>query len=175
MRKSIVAILLVLISTSTLLFSVEDSFTVTTDIGLIGYMKVSSSAILGNTTTAYNDSGSFSTLIVSTSGEQEFSAYMTTLCNCRTGYEVYMSATPMTSAVEHAITSHINYTVSCNGHSVVTTMNSEQAPIKIVDVDSLDHLTGNSEAITLSVDATTFDAAVAGNYKGTVTCDFSAT
>ncbi len=134
MKRLIFATLLVLVISSTSLFSVESDFTVTTDIALIGYMKVSSSAILDNTIAAYTDSGNFTTLNVTTSGDQEFTAFMTTLCNCRTGYRVSMSATPMTSAIEGAITSHINYTVSCNGVDVLTTLASETVPPTIVTV-----------------------------------------
>jgi hypothetical protein len=175
MRRILVVTLLLALIASTSLFSVEDSFTVTTDVNLIGYIKVSSSAISGNTITAYEDAGNFTTLPVSTSGEQFFSAYMTTLCNCRTGYIVSMSATPMISAVEGSMTSHINYTVGCNGHDVLTTLSSEQAATPVVITNSLLHLTGRSDAITLTVDATTFNAAVSGSYIGTVTFTFAAT
>ena len=174
MRKTFIATLLILVIASTSLFSVEDNFTVTTDVSLIGYMKVSSSAILGNTVTAYDNSGNFTTLAITTSGEQSFSAYMTTLCNSRTGYTVSMSATPMTSAGS-SFTSQILYTVRCNGQEILATLSQENVPPTIVDVNSLTSLTGNSQAITLSVDATTFDAAVAGSYLGTVTFTFTAT
>ncbi len=175
MRRIIVATLLVLAISSIPLFSVVDDLTVTTDVALIGYMKVSSAAILGNTISAYNDSGEFTTHNVIASGDQGLTAFMTTLCNCRTGYRVSMSATPMTSAVEGALTSYINYTVSCNGVDVLTTLSSETVPPTILTVPSLTHLTGRSDAITLTVDATTFDAAVAGEYTGTVTFTFAAT
>lgn len=175
MRRIIVATLLVLAISSIPLFSVVDDLTVTTDVALIGYMKVSSAAILGNTISAYNDSGEFTTHNVIASGDQGLTAFMTTLCNCRTGYRVSMSATPMTSAVEGAMTGHINYTVSCNGVDVLTTLSSETVPPTILTVPSLTQLTGRSDAITLTVDATTFDAAVAGEYTGTVTFTFAAT
>jgi hypothetical protein len=175
MRRIIVAALLILAISSIPLFSVEESFTVTSDVALIGYMKVSALEILGNTVSAYNGSGEFTTHNVTTSGDQGLTAFMTTLCNSRTGYRVSMSATPMTSAVEGAMTGHINYTVSCNGVDVFTTLSSETVPPTILTVPSLMHLTGRSDAITLTVDATTFDAAVAGSYTGTVTFIFTAT
>ena len=175
MRRTFIVTLLILALATISLFSVDDTFNVTTEIALIGWMKVSSSAIGGNKVSDYTDSGNFTTLAIIASGEQIFEAYMTTLCNSRTGYTVTMSATPMTSAVVGSTTSHINYTVSCNGYDVQTTLASENAPTLIVDVNSLIKLTGSSHAISLSVDATTFDAAVAGSYTGTVTFTFAAT
>ncbi len=174
MRRTFIATLLILVIASTSLFSVEDNFTVTTDVSLIGCMKVSSSPIAGNTITDYTNSGNFTTLAITTSGEQSFSAYMTTLCNSRTGYTVSMSATPMTSAGS-SFTSQILYTVRCNGQEVLATLAQETVPPTIVDVNSLTHLTGDSKQITLSVDSTTFDAAVSGSYTGTVTFEFTAT
>ena len=173
MRRTFAAILLFLIITTTPLFSVVDSFAVTTDVAQIGLMKVSSTKIEESTLAGYNDLESYDTLVVENSGNQSFKAYMTTLCNNRTGYKVTMSATPMTST-EGSVTSHINYTVSCNGHDVPTTLASENAPTLIVNVGSLTQLTGRSKRIKISVDAETFDAAVAGTYTGTVTFTFAA-
>lgn len=174
MRRTLLATLLLLLIASTSLFAVEDSFTVTTGITLIGYMKVSSAAIAANTVTAYTNSGSFDTLGISTSGTQDFSAYMTTLCNNRTGYEVTMTATAM-SSTQGSSTTYIDYTVGCGTGSITTNGAAVIEPVTIVDIGTLDVLTGNSEAITLSVDADTFNAAVAGDYAGTVTFSFNAT
>lgn len=173
MRRTFIATLLVLILASTSIFSVDDNFAVTTDVSLIGYMKVSASKIGGHTLAKYNDSGSLETLAITTSGDQTFDAFMTTLCNNRTGYTVTMSASPMTST-EGSSTSHINYTVTCNNKSVTTTSTSEPLPLLIMNVQSLNKLTGRSKRISLSVDAATFDAAVAGDYVGTVTFTFAA-
>lgn len=175
MRRTYIATLLILILAWTPIFAdpVEDCFTVETEVSLIGYMKVSSSAIGGHTLTAYNNSGEFTTLPITTSGDQEFSAYMTTLCNCRTGFKVFMTATAMTSG-EEGSTSYINYTVGCNNKSLTTNGSAIITPIRVIRKNKLTKLTGLSKRISLSVDAATFDAAVAGEYTGTVTFTFAA-
>jgi len=177
MRRAYIATLLILFIAWTPTFSepIADCFSVETEISLIGYMKVSSSAIGGHTLTAYNNSGEFTTLGINSSGDQNFSAYVTTLCNCRTGYEVTMTATAMTSGEEGETTSYINYTVGCNNKSITTNGSAIIPPVRIVNKNQLIQLRGLSKAISLSVDETTFDAAVAGEYTGTVTFTFSAT
>lgn len=175
MKKTFMASLLILIIASASIFAVQDSFEVTTTIGEIGYMKVSELAIAGNTSQAYADTGLFGDLTISTSGPQTFSAYLTTLSNKRTGYEVTMIATPMTSTVGSA-TSYINYTVGCGTGSITTNgASTTTTAVKVVDVNSLVALTGDSKQITLSVDKPSFDAAVSGTYTGTVTFNYSAT
>lgn len=175
MRRTYIATLLILILAWTPIFAdpVGDCFTVETEISLIGYMKVSSSAIAGHTLTAYNNSGEFTTLPITTSGDQEFSAYMTTLCNCRTGFKVFMTATAMASGDEGP-TSYINYTVGCNGNSITTNGPVIIEPVRIMNRSTMNKLRGKSKRISLSVDAATFDAAVAGEYTGTVTFTFAA-
>lgn len=173
MKKRCIVTLLVLIIASSSIFAVKDTFDVTTTIGEIGLMKVSESAIRKSTAQGYADTGLFGDLTVKSSGTQNFTAYLTTLSNKRTGFEVTMEATPMTSTIV-SNTSHINYTVSCNGRSVTTTMASDNAPVSVVKVESLHRLTGSSHAIALSVDGPTFDTAVSGSYTGKVTFTYKA-
>ncbi len=176
MRRTCIALLVILFIAwpPILADPVDDCFAVEAEICLIGYMKVSSSAIAGHTLTAYNNSGEFTTLAITTSGDQDFSAYMTTLCNSRTGYEVYMTATAMASG-EEGSTSYIDYTVGCNNVSITTNGAAIIEPVRIVNRNHMNKLRGNSKRISLSVDPTTFDAAVAGEYTGTVTFTFTAT
>lgn len=174
MKKTIIATLAILIIASVSIFAVTDTFDVTTTITEIGHVKVSSAIIAGNTLSDFTASGNFTELVVEASGTQDFSAYLTTLSNKRTGYEVTMKATSMKSLATP--TTYIDYTVGCGTGSITTTgATTSTTPIKIVDVNSLTQLTGASEEITLSVDATTYDKAVSGGYSGTVTFTFSAT
>jgi len=175
MKKTIIATLLILAIATTTLFAVTDNFTVTTTVAERGDMKVSSSAIAGHTPAAYTAAGDFTNLPITTSGTQTVGAYMTTLSNKRTGYIVTMSATAMTSPGTTA--SYIDYTVGCGGQSVVThgSAATTTTGASVDTITSLTGLTGKSLPITLSVDATTFDAAVSGDYTGTVTFTFSAT
>ena len=177
MKKTIIAILAILIIASVSIFAVDDSFTVTTNVAEIGLMKVSSAAIVANTNTGYTNAGEFLTLPITTSGTQDFSAYLTVLANKRSGYEVTMAATAMTSTVGSA-TSYINYTVSLVSDplkKIVTNGATATGSVTVMDVNSLTALTGASEKLALSVDSTTFEAAVSGSYTGTVTFTFSAT
>lgn len=174
MKKTIIATLLILLIASASIFAVADSFNVTTTVGEIGLMKVSSAEITGNTSLAYTNSGDFTELVIENSGEQTFEAYLTTLSNKRSGYEVTMKATPMTSAATP--TTYIDYTVGCGTGTITTNgASTSTTPVTIIDVTSLTELTGASEAITLSVDETTYEAAVSGSYTGTVTFNYTAT
>ena len=174
MKKTIIATLLILLIASASIFAVADSFNVTTTVGEIGLMKVSKLAIAANTSQAFSDSGDFIELVIENSGEQTFEAYLTTLSNKRSGYEVTMKATPMTSAATP--TTYIDYTVGCGTGTITTNgASTSTTPVTIIDVTSLTELTGSSEAITLSVDETTYEAAVSGSYTGTVTFNYTAT
>ena len=174
MKKTIIATLLILLIASASIFAVADSFNVTTTVGEIGLMKVSSAEITGNTSLAYTNSGDFTELVIENSGAQTFEAYLTTLSNKRSGYEVTMKATPMTSAATP--TTYIDYTVGCGTGTITTTGATTPATaVTIIDIASLTELTGASKAITLSVDSATFEAAVSGSYTGTVTFNYTAT
>ncbi|MDY0289706.1 MAG: hypothetical protein RBR15_12845 [Sphaerochaeta sp.] len=175
MKKTFFATLLILIIATTSAFAVKDSFDVTTKIEGIGLMKVSALEIKDSTAQAYADAKEFGNLGISTSGDQSFFAYLTTLSNNRSGFEVTMLATPMTSTVGSA-TSYIDYTVECGLDKITTAgATTTTTAVKIIDVDSLAALTGDSQQIRLSVDKTTFDAAVSGEYVGTVTFNYKAT
>ena len=177
MKKTIIATLLILIIASTSIFAATvtdtDTFNVTTTILEVGKVKVSAAAILGNTLTAYTTAGDLATYGISSSGNQtNFVAFLTTLSNKRTGYKVSMSATAMKSGTGPSA-AYINYTVGCNGKSLTTSGTGSVTVADVMDVSALTTLTGASQALTLSIDSTTYNAAVAGDYVGTVTFNFS--
>ncbi|NBK22602.1 MAG: hypothetical protein EOM68_11300 [Spirochaetia bacterium] len=174
MKKITLAILLILAMATTSIFAVTDSFSVTTTVAELGLIKVTKTAIGSSTLAAYNALVDYDELTVTAAGSQTFTAYMTTLSNKRTGYNVKLSATAMTSTVG-AATSYINYTVTTNGVSVTTNGAAVITPATVITVASLTAISGDSKLITLSVDPTTFNAAVSGTYVGNVTFTFTAT
>jgi len=174
MKKTIIATLLILTIASSSIFAVTDTdnFTVTTTITEIGKVKVSALAIVGNTLTAYTTAGDLATYGISSSGAQAgFTAYLTTLSNNRAGYTVSMTASAMKSA--DTPYSYINYTVGCDTKSITTTGATTPAAVEVMNESGLTTLTGASKAITLSIDSTTYDAAVSGSYTGTVTFNYA--
>jgi len=177
MKKTIIATLLILAIATTTIFAtpVTDNFTVTTTIAEIGNMKIVTTGTVP-TDNIFTGLTEFSTLPITSSGSQGTVAYMATISNKRTGYIVTMAATPMTSTVGTA-TSYIDYTVGCGTQSIVTkgALAAVVTGTAVDTVTSLTAITGKSLPITLSVDATTFAAAVSGAYTGTVTFTFSAT
>ena len=180
MKKTFIATLLILLIASASIFAVTatDNFTVTTNINEIGLMKVSNTALTVNTNDGYTATGVFANLPITTHGVQSFSAYLTVLANKRSGYEVTMAATAMTSVVSGQENSYIDYTVSLVSDAAkkITTNGAAVIPaITVMDVNSLTALTGASEKLALSVDQASFEAAVSGSYTGTVTFTFSAT
>ncbi|MDY0290681.1 MAG: hypothetical protein RBR15_17810 [Sphaerochaeta sp.] len=174
MKKTLIATLLILAIATTSAFAVTDSFTVTTKVAELGHMKVTKSAISESTLKAFDALEDFTSLGIKSSGEQKFDAYMTTLSNKRSGYTVDMKATAMTSTVGDD-TSFIDYTVSIGDKKVTTKGADEVASVTVAEVKNLKAITGTSLPIQLSIDKTTFDAAVSGDYLGTVTFTFSAT
>jgi len=172
MKKIIIATLLILATATTSIFAVTDSFTVTTTVVEMGLIKITNAAIGSSTLAAYNALTDYDNLIVTAAGTQNFTAYMTTLSNKRTGYNVKMTATAMTSTV--GTTAYINYTVGANGASVTTNGSAVITPVTVINVTTLTAINGDSKPITLSVDATSFNAAVSGTYVGNVTFTFTA-
>lgn len=172
MKKTYITIFLILIIASAGIFAATDDFTVTTTVAEIGLMKVSEAAILASTNQAFIDSGDFTTLPITTHGPQTFEAYMTVLANKRTGFNVSMKATAMVST-EGGIPSYIRYTVACGSGTTTTPAGTGFSTLTVLGVTSLTALTGFSRQISVSIDETTFNAAVAGSYVGTVTFEFT--
>lgn len=174
MKKYIITtLLLAIVATSA--FAVTDSFSVTTTVGEIGVMKVTQAAITETTLTFFNGMADFTSLPISSAGNQTFSAYVTTLSNKRTGYNVKLSASAMKST-EGTTTSYINFTVGSNNATVTTNGAATiAATTPVVVVPNLTAVTAASYPITLSVDETSYNAAVSGSYVGSVTFTFTAT
>lgn len=122
-------------------------------------MKFSTSTISTSNSQAYTDTDVFSNLPITNSRVQNFSAYLNVLANKRSGYEVTMAATAMTSVISGQENSYINYSVSLVSDSskIITTDGATAtSAITVMDVNSLTALTGASEKLALSVDSTTF-------------------
>jgi hypothetical protein len=176
MKKSIIAVLLLIVFSTVSAFAVDPaSFNVSTAVAGINKMKITTAAFNGATPVSFDDAIIYAgPLTVTTSGPQSFSAYLSTMSNKRTGYKVTMGATAMTSTVAGQTTSYINYTVGVNTKSLTTAGATVVTPVDVITVASLTGLTSQSHPITLSVDATSFNAAVEGNYSGTVTFTYTA-
>jgi hypothetical protein len=97
------------------------------------------------------------------------------MSNNRAGYKVTMTATAMKSTLQDQADAYINYTVTVNSKTITTTdATSNPASQDVITVASLAGLSSQSHAITLSVDQTSFEAAVQGSYTGTVTFTYTA-
>lgn len=172
----LITILLVSFLATVPIFAVTDSFNVTTTVAALGKIKITEAAVgaAPHTETAFDALSAYGDLAISSSGAQTFTAYMSTISNSRSGYEVTMDATAMESPGSPAA-SYINYTVTVNSLSLTTNGATPVTGIKVLDVASLTGIEAQSHAIALSIDATTFDAAVSGSYTGTVTFTYAAT
>lgn len=156
------------------MFAVTDTFNVTTTVADIGFIKITEAASTVATATAFNALDAYGDLAISSSGAQTFTAYMSTLSNSRSGYTVTMGATSMVSTGTPA-DSYIDYTVTVNSVSLTTTGATGVPAVNILTIPSLAGIATETHAIALSIDATTFDAAVSGSYTGTVTFTYAAT
>ena len=174
MKKTYITILLVILFVTAPIFAVTDSFNVTTTVADVGLIKVTTASSTTATVTAFNALTAYGDLAITTSGSQTFTAYMSTISNSRSGYTVTMDATPMKSTVL-AVDSYIDYTVTVNSVGLTTTGSTAVTGVEILNIASLTAIATESHAVALSIDATTFDAAVAGAYTGTVTFTYAAT
>ena len=174
MKKTFITILLVLLFVATPMFAVTDSLNVTTTVADVGLIKVTEASSTTATVAAFNALTAYGDLAISTSGSQTFTAYMSTISNSRSGYTVSMNATSMLSSVS-SVDSYIDYTVTVNTVGLTTTGATAVTGVTVLTVGSLAAIATQSHAVALSIDATTFDAAVSGTYTGTVTFTYAAT
>ena len=138
-------------------------------------MKITAAKYTSTTPSNFDSAAAFTgPLGVTTSGTQTFNAWLSTMSNNRTGYTVSMSATAMKSTVSGQADSYINYTVTVNTKSITTNKGTAVSPVDVITVTSLSALAVQSHKIALSVDQTTFNAAVQGSYSGTVTFTYTA-
>lgn len=177
MKKSLLVItLFILLATTPIFAATTDSFTVTANVTGIDVMKIATATYSGTTLATFNALTSFTSHTITGGGNQtSLNAWLTTLSNNRAGFKVTMKAEAMKSAVTGQGTAYINYTVTCNGKSVTTnngTAVSAQDPV--VTYNSLSQVTSTSNKISLSVNQTDFDKALAGSYTGTVTFTYTA-
>ena len=173
MRKAGLLFFLILLLASSQLFAIADELSLATIVSEIGLMKITSVVVPANTVNAFNNTPDFASYTVSGSGTFTNIAYLSTLSNKRSGYFVTISATAMKNGTGSSAT-YINYTIRCNAVDYTTTGATIPPAVQFLTVSSLSEITASSRPITLIVDATTFNAAVAGSYLGTVTFTFSA-
>jgi hypothetical protein len=171
MKKNLIALLVVLALVTVGLFAANPgpaSFDVKTSVTGINLMKITDAKFTGVSASDFIDAGEFEGPVqVSASGAQTFDAWISTLSNSRAGYKVTMSATPMTSQIGQNIAT-IHYAVTANSKTVDTDT-SPSAQVIIDTLSGMSVVASESHEITLTVDSTSFDAAVEGEYSGTVT------
>ncbi len=153
-----------------------DQLDLATVVAEIGLMKITSAPVSSGAPSAltnYNNAPELTTYGVTGSGDNGVIAYVTTLSNKRAGYYITVFATAMASGTSPNI-SYINYKITCpNGY--YETANATVPPaITIIDVSNLTVISASSVPISLYVEPTSFNAAVAGSYEGKVTFTFTA-
>ena len=177
MKKNIIAVLLVIALSTAAAFAVDPtSFLVETAVTGINKMKITAAAFPANgTPTSFNSADAYTgPLTVATYGSQSFSAYLSTMSNNRGGYTVSMDATAMKSTESGEADAYINYTVTVNNVSLATNGATDVTAVTVIDVESLTGRASQSHQIALTVDQTSFEAAVEGSYQGTVTFNYTA-
>jgi len=175
MKKNFVAVLLVIALSTFAVYAVDDaSFQVETSVAGINMMKLTQASFNGNKAALEGAAAYTGPLEVAASGVQTFDAYLSTLSNNRKGYTVSMTATAMASEVSGQATSYIDYTVQVNGVSIETDGANVVAGKTVIDQLAMAGLASQSHKISLTVDSTTFDVAVEGDYEGTVTFIYAA-
>ena len=180
MKKNIIAVLLVIALSTVFIFAATNppatSFDVSTNVSGINKMKITAAAFPANGTPSSFDSAAVyaGPLAVTTYGSQTFTAYLSTMSNNRGGYTVTMDATAMKSTEAGEADAYINYTVTVNNVSLATNGATDVTAVTVIDVESLTGRASQSHQIALTVDQTSFEAAVEGSYQGTVTFNYTA-
>lgn len=175
MKKILLAALILLITTSALFAATVDTFTVSTVVGNVDLMAVSTTKYTGTTTATFDNLTPFTTLGVSSGGTQTVNAWLSTLSNNRNGFSVTMKASAMKSSVAGQANAYINFTVSSNTASVTTNNAIEvTAANPVVAYPSLTEVTSTSSKINLTVNQGDFDKALSGSYTGSVTFIYTA-
>ena len=180
MKKNLIVLLVIALVTVGLFAAdpTNASFQVTADVSGINLMKITTAKYEGSSPTDFANNTTVpiyaGPLSVTASGAQTLSAYISTMSNSRSGYHVTMTATAMKSTVG-SVDAYINYTVAANTKSITTNGATAVAGVKVIEKTSLSGLAVESHLITLTVDQTTFDAAVEGSYSGTVTFEYKTT
>ena len=174
-KKLLLALLILLITTSSLFAVTTDNFTVTTVVGNVDLMTISTAKYTGTTVATFDALTAYTTLPISSGGLQTVNAWLSTLSNNRAGFRVNMKASAMKSSISGQADAYINYTVTCNTASATTNNGTEvTASNPVVIYPSLSAVTSTSNKISLTVSQTDFDNAVSGSYTGTVTFIYTA-
>ncbi len=185
MKKNLIAILIIAL-VSVGLFADDpvtpatatDSFTVTTSIGGINNMKVTTTAV-GTDDKTFDDLSDFSTYEIEDADDLNPStaiAYLSTQTNNRNGYKISLTVTAMKSTPTSGAVSYINYTIFLAGDTDGQTTANGTAKTKsdVIQQGALTKLTEKSYPIKITVDADEYAAAVEGTYTGTVTFNYTA-
>lgn len=175
MKKKLLLALILVITTFGLFAATTDNFTVTTVVGNVDLMTISTAKYTGTTVSTFDNLTAYTTLPITSGGTQTVNAWLSTLSNNRAGFSVNMKASAMKSSISGQADAFINYTVSCNTASVTTSNGTEvTATNPVVAYSSLSQVTSTSNKIALTINQADFDKAVSGSYTGTVTFIYTA-
>jgi len=176
MKKILLALLILLITTSGLFAATTDNFTVTTVVENVDMMTISDAEYTGISLINFNGLTHHLPVTISSTGAPiNFNAWLSTLSNNRAGFTVNMKATAMKSSVSGQADAYINYEVSCNTASVTTNNGTEVTSTNpVVTYPTLTEVTSTSNEIALTVNQGDFDKALSGSYTGTVTFMYTA-
>lgn len=176
MKKFFVTAILALALAGVALYAdpITSTFDVQATVQGINKMKITAAKFTGTAPGQFDSATAFTgPLGITAPGSQTFSAYLSAMSNNRKGYTVSMSATPMKSSITGLADAYINYTVTVNNKSITTTGSQPASDVDVITVSSLTGLSVQSHKIALSVDSGTFNAAVQGQYSGTVTFTYT--
>ena len=187
MNKRLLFLVLFLAMTAALIFAgnpAPSKFDVETEIKGINLMKITEKRLpVELSSTEFLSAKPFiGPVTVGSDGQVEaFSAHLSTLSNNRKGYTVTMKATAMKSTIDD-IDAYIDYRVYCGDpaggtdtpHITTNGPTSDPEEIEVIFVKKLKRLECRSEPIAIFINSTTFDAAVEGHYRGTVTFTYKA-
>jgi hypothetical protein len=182
MKKNLIALLIVaLVAVGLFADPANATFQVQTTITGINEMRITATEV---DLTDFATADLFSTLTIggteddagtldTSSGKVTFSAYISTRSNNRLGYTVKMKATPMTTTAVGSVIPEINYTVAVSGMEGGSYYSADGVdPVEVINVPILEETSVESRAISLTVNMTDYNAAITGNYTGTVTFEY---
>jgi uncharacterized protein YxeA len=175
MKKSIIALLVIMLVASVSLFAVvattteslESNLTLQTDIAGINYMKLTASSFTPKTPSvkAFEDATANEAVEKFSSAEEVNDlAYLSILTNKRTGFSIYITATQLENESQDY---KIDYKVTCDDTYFYAS--KPMTGIAISETEGITGLSAFSYPISIDLDDDQYAAALEDEYTGTVT------
>jgi uncharacterized protein YxeA len=179
MKKSIIALLVIMLVASVSLFAVvattttttteslKSDLTLQTDIAGINYMKLTASSFAPETPTvkAFEDATANEEVEKFSSAEEvKDLAYLSILTNKRTGFSIYITATQLENESQDY---KIDYKVTCDDTYFYAS--KPMTGIAISETEGITSLSAFTYPISIDLDDDQYAAALEDEYTGTVT------